>query len=104
MINQRDLQLLQENLIKSHACGVGETLSLNLTRRIMVLRINTLLKGCSGVSLTTFDALVQLFNSGLVPFVTDRGTVGASGDLVPLAHIALALIAEGRVWCPRRRH
>jgi histidine ammonia-lyase len=67
----------------------------------MALRINTLARGFSGVSLNTFNTLVALFNSGCTPLVPCQGTVGASGDLAPLAHIGLALIGEGKIWDPK---
>lgn len=84
----------------SHATGVGEPLPIHLTKRVMSLRINTVLKGCSGISVDTFERLVEFFNSGLIPYMRDQGSVGASGDLVPLAHIGLNLIGEGRCWDP----
>jgi histidine ammonia-lyase len=96
-----DLMKLQENLIRSHASGVGQSLEPNIVKRIMALRINTLARGRSGVSLETFNKLVDLFNSGCTPEVPCQGTVGASGDLAPLAHIALGLIGEGRIFDPR---
>eukprot|EP00392_Amoebophrya_sp_AT5.2_P015002 g15188.t1 len=102
-ISPGELEQLQVNLIRSHATGVGKALPLGAARRVMALRINTLLKGCSGISLQTFQQLVNFFNSGLVPYVRDQGTVGASGDLVPLAHIALNVLGEGECFCPRRK-
>ena len=82
-------------MIKSHSTGVGRPLDLELTKRVMALRVNTVLQGCSGISIETFDRLVAFFNSGLIPYMRDQGSVGASGDLVPLAHIGLNLIGEG---------
>jgi len=92
---------LQHNLIRSHASGVGEPLHPSVVRRIMALRINTLARGKSGVSLDTFKKLVDLFNTGCTPEVPSQGTVGASGDLAPLAHIALGLSGEGLIHNPR---
>ena len=95
-IDKPDLALLQRNLITSHASGVGTPLDPNIVRRIMALRINTLCRGHSGVSLGTFNTLVKVFNAGLTPEVPCQGTVGASGDLAPLAHIALGFWVYGR--------
>jgi histidine ammonia-lyase len=87
---------LQRNLIRSHAVGVGEPLPDQVVRAVMALRINCLLKGRSGVRVSTLRALAALLNSGLVPKVPCQGSVGASGDLAPLAHVALALMGEGQ--------
>src|SRR5512143_587938 len=88
---------LQRNLIRSHAVGVGDPLPDEVVRAVMALRINCLLKGRSGVRVSTLRALASLLNSGLVPRVPCQGSVGASGDLAPLAHVALALMGEGQV-------
>jgi histidine ammonia-lyase len=88
---------LQRNLIRSHAVGVGDPLPDQVVRAVMALRINCLLKGRSGVRVSTLRALAGLLNSGLVPKVPCQGSVGASGDLAPLAHVALALMGEGQV-------
>jgi histidine ammonia-lyase len=96
-----ELAHLQLNLIRSHASGVGNPLDPHVVRRIMALRINTLARGRSGVSTSTFRKLVDLFNSGCTPQVPCQGTVGASGDLAPLAHIALGLIGEGKIFDPQ---
>jgi histidine ammonia-lyase len=81
----------------SHAAGVGEPLTIPVVRAAMALRANVLSKGYSGIRLETLDLLVELLNRGIHPLVPSRGSVGASGDLAPLAHIALVLIGEGRV-------
>ena len=86
---------LQYNLIRSHSTGVGKQLPIDITRRIVALRINTLAKGYSGVSNSTVRRLLEFFNSGVLPWIPSIGSVGASGDLVPLAHIGLGLIGEG---------
>lgn len=86
---------LQVNLIRSHACGVGEPLSIAETRAMMLLRANSLAKGHSGVRPIVVDTLCEMLNRGVTPFVPSQGSVGASGDLAPLAHLALALIGEG---------
>lgn len=88
---------LQRNLIRSHAVGVGDPLPDEVVRATMALRVNCLLKGRSGVRVSTLRALADLLNSGVVPRVPCQGSVGASGDLAPLAHVALALMGEGQV-------
>jgi histidine ammonia-lyase len=86
---------LQVNLVRSHAVGVGEPLSAAETRAMMALRANSLSKGYSGVRAIVIDTLCELLNRRVTPFVPSQGSVGASGDLAPLAHLALALIGEG---------
>ncbi len=89
---------LQVNLIRSHAVGVGEPLSMAETRAMMLLRANSLSKGNSGVRAQTIDTLCEMLNRGVTPVVPSQGSVGASGDLAPLAHLALALIGEGECF------
>src|SRR5688572_17197208 len=91
------LSQLQVNLLRSHAAGVGEPLPIPVVRAAMALRANVLAKGYSGIRVETLDLLVELLNRGIHPVVPSRGSVGASGDLAPLAHIALVLIGEGSV-------
>jgi histidine ammonia-lyase len=86
---------LQVNLVRSHSVGVGEALSVPDTRAMMLLRANSLSKGFSGVREVVIDTLCQMLNRGVNPMVPSQGSVGASGDLAPLAHLALALIGEG---------
>ncbi len=86
---------LQMNLIRSHAAGVGEPLSCEETRAMMLLRANSLAKGLSGVREQVIDLLCEMLNRGVHPVVPSQGSVGASGDLAPLAHLALAMIGEG---------
>lgn len=86
---------LQVNLVRSHAVGVGEPLPIAETRAMMLLRANSLAKGYSGVRAIVIDTLCEMLNRGVTPFVPSQGSVGASGDLAPLAHLALALIGEG---------
>jgi histidine ammonia-lyase len=88
---------LQVNLLRSHAAGVGEPLPVAVVRAAMALRVNVLAKGFSGIRLETLDLLVGMLNRRVHPRVPSRGSVGASGDLAPLAHIALVLIGEGEV-------
>ncbi len=86
---------LQRNLLRSHAAGVGEPLPVTTVRAMMALRANVLAKGYSGIRRATLEHLIDLLNHRVHPVVPSRGSVGASGDLAPLAHLALVLIAEG---------
>ena len=86
---------MQVNLVRSHAVGVGEPLTPAETRAMLLLRANSLSKGFSGVRAEVIDALCEFLNRGVTPFVPSQGSVGASGDLAPLSHLALALIGEG---------
>src|SRR5205807_2368914 len=88
-IPREDIQALQLNLVRSHAAGVGEPLAPEIVRLALLLRANTLAKGYSGVRPRTLDAVVAAVNAGFTPRVPERGSVGASGDLAPLAHMAL---------------
>ena len=92
VIPRSDLEELQLNLIRSHAAGVGEPFSEDVVRTILLLRINTLAAGYSGIDPVTLDALVAMLNAGIHPVVPQKGSVGASGDLAPLAHVGLALV------------
>jgi len=89
---------LQVNLVRSHAVGVGEPLSIPETRAMMLLRANSLSKGHSGVRPAVIDTICELLNRGVTPLVPSQGSVGASGDLAPLAHLALTLIGEGECF------
>src|ERR687897_3769081 len=91
------LEQLQVNLIRSHAAGVGNPLPAGVVRAVMLLRANVLLRPTSGVRPELVESLVALLNAGIVPLVPEQGSVGASGDLAPLSHIALALMGEGSV-------
>jgi histidine ammonia-lyase len=86
---------LQVNLVRSHAVGIGDPLAAAETRAMMLLRANSLAKGHSGVRGLVIDTLCEMLNRGVTPYVPSQGSVGASGDLAPLAHLALALIGEG---------
>jgi histidine ammonia-lyase len=96
----RDLQL---RLLRSHACGVGEPYPDEVVRAAMLLRANALAKGYSGARVQTVELLLQCLNRGILPHVPSRGSVGASGDLAPLAHLALPLVGEGEAWFEGRR-
>src|SRR5215208_3113396 len=89
---------LQLRLLRSHACGVGEPYPAEVVRAAMLLRANALAKGCSGACIETVELLVECLNRGVLPHVPSQGSVGASGDLAPLAHMALPLIGEGEAW------
>jgi histidine ammonia-lyase len=89
---------LQLRLLRSHACGVGEPYPDEVVRAAMLLRANALAKGNSGARVETVQLLLDCLNAGVLPYVPARGSVGASGDLAPLAHLALPLVGEGRAW------
>lgn len=88
---------LQENLIISHSAGMGDPLPDVVVRAMMILRVNALAKGLSGIRLSTLDALMAMVNAGITPTIPEQGSVGSSGDLAPLAHLALALIGKGEI-------
>jgi histidine ammonia-lyase len=89
---------LQLRLLRSHACGVGEPYPTEVVRAALLLRANALAKGYSGARVETVELLIELLNRGVLPHVPSRGSVGASGDLAPLAHLALPLVGEGQAW------
>lgn len=91
------LAQLQANLVRSHCAGVGEPLSEEATRAMLLLRANVLAKGCSGVRPVVVETILRFLNMGIHPVIPARGSVGASGDLAPLAHLALGLIGEGEI-------
>ncbi|HHU07010.1 MAG TPA: histidine ammonia-lyase [Clostridiaceae bacterium] len=91
-------EVLQKNLILSHACAVGEPFPAEVVRAIMLLRLNTLCKGFSGVSPAVTDLLQEMLNRDVIPLIPEQGSLGASGDLANLAHMALVLIGEGQAW------
>lgn len=96
-IPPEDLDTLQVNIVRSHACGIGEPLGDDTVRAMLFLLAGSLLRGASGVRPVVPETIVALLEAGIVPVVPSRGSMGASGDLAPLAHCALALIGEGRV-------
>jgi histidine ammonia-lyase len=104
-IAAEELEDLQRSLVLSHAAGIGEPLDDNLVRLMMVLKINSLARGFSGIRLKVIQALIALVNAQICPFIPAKGSVGASGDLAPLAHMSLTLLGEGRAryqgeWLP----
>ncbi|MES2936089.1 MAG: histidine ammonia-lyase [Pseudomonadota bacterium] len=102
-IQKEDLAVLQLKLLRSHAAGVGEPLSERVVRLVLVLKAASLARGYSGVREEVVDTLLALHNAGIVPVVPSQGSVGASGDLAPLAHLCLPLIGEGEVFVKGER-
>ncbi len=98
MISQEKVEELQENLILSHSCGVGDILPVEVVRAMMLLRANALVKGYSGIRLETLKLLVNMLNADVVPLVYSQGSVGASGDLVPLSHMVLVMLGYGEAY------
>ena len=96
-IKSQDLAKLQLNLIRSHACGIGKPLDDGIVRVIMFLKLMTWSKGYSGVSIELANFLLEMLNNDILPVIPEKGSVGASGDLAPLAHLALSIIGEGKV-------
>ena len=96
VISKENLNLLQLNLIRSHACGVGAALSDNEATAILFVRANELARGHSGVRVELLNTMIELLNKRIVPYIPQKGSVGASGDLAPSAHMALVLIGEGK--------
>jgi len=94
---------LQRNIILSHAAGVGEPAPKEVVRGMMLYRANSLAKGFSGVRLQTVEQLLKMLNAHITPIVPGQGSVGASGDLAPLAHVAMAMLGEGDVWFQGKR-
>ena len=97
------LDELQRNLLRSHAVGVGDPLGVDVVRALLMLRAHTLALGASGVRPVVPQRLLELLRAGVIPVVPSQGSVGASGDLAPLAHLALPIIGEGEVWLDGRR-
>ena len=108
IIHQDEMERLQLNLVRSHAAGLGEPLSPAIALSVLAVRLNSLVKGYSGVSIELLEHIKGMINLGIAPYIPECGSVGASGDLVHLAHAALNIIGEGRVfykgeWSPTQR-
>lgn len=103
IINDTNLDELQLNLIRSHACGVGDVFSEEFSRTMLLLRANALARGYSGVRPIIIEQLVKLINASIHPVIPQQGSLGASGDLAPLSHLALALMGEGEVFYHGKR-
>lgn len=97
-ISNENLSQLQENLVKSHACGTGEYVPKEIVKLMLLLKVQSLSYGYSGVQLATVERLVDFYNRDILPVVYEQGSLGASGDLAPLAHLCLPLLGEGEVW------
>ena len=102
-INKCDVAQLQKNLLMSHACGVGKPFNKEIVRGMMLLRVNALIKGYSGIRLETLEKLLELLNKDVTPVVFEKGSLGASGDLAPLSHMSLPLIGLGEVFYKDQR-
>lgn len=98
LISKEDTKQLQENLIRSHAAGFGDPLTEDIVRALMLIRINSLIKGYSGIRLSTVECLVDMLNKGVHPYIPEKGSLGASGDLAPLAHMVLPMIGLGKAY------
>lgn len=103
IISQEQVEQLQRNILVSHAVGVGNLLDQPTTRAMMLIRANTLAKGHSGICEDTLNLLVEMLNRGVYPLIPEQGSLGASGDLAPLAHMALPLIGEGEAFYQGKR-
>jgi histidine ammonia-lyase len=102
-INQNDVRELQINLIRSHACGVGEPFPKIVSKVMLLLRANALLKGYSGIRPVVIERLLEFFNKDIIPVIPQQGSLGASGDLAPLSHLVLPLVGEGEVFYQDKR-
>nr|WP_307775332.1 histidine ammonia-lyase [uncultured Cetobacterium sp.] len=98
IISKDETALLQKNLIMSHSCGVGNPLNIDYARGIMVLRINNLIQGHSGIRQEVVDLLVEMVNEGVTPYIPEKGSLGASGDLAPLSHMVLVMLGMGKAY------
>ena len=97
-IADNDLESLQRNLVLSHACGIGDLVPKEIVKIMLLFKIEALIKGYSSVQLITVERLIEMFNNNIIPLVYQQGSLGASGDLAPLAHMSLFLIGEGQVY------
>lgn len=97
-ISESEIEQLQKNLIRSHSMGIGEPFTREQSKGMMILRANTLARGHSGVRVAVIEKILEFLNAEVIPVIPSQGSVGASGDLAPLSHLALALIGEGEVW------
>lgn len=102
-ISDEDLEALQLNLIHSHACGVGEPFDEKISKTMVLLRANALAQGYSGVRVELVQSLINLVNANICPVIPQQGSLGASGDLAPLSHLALVVMGEGEVFYQGKR-
>jgi len=98
IIEDREIEALQVNLIRSHAAGLGDPLKPYIAIGVLVVRLNSLVKGYSGVRLELLEFIRDMINHGIAPYIPENGSVGASGDLIHLAHMALGIMGEGQVY------
>ena len=96
-IEEKDLEKLQENLIKSHACGIGNPIEDKIVRTLILLKVLSLSKGNSAIRIELLQFLIDLFNKNGVPYIPEFGSLGASGDLAPLSHLSLCILGEGKM-------
>ncbi|MCE7963433.1 MAG: histidine ammonia-lyase, partial [Acidobacteria bacterium ACB1] len=96
IISREEVERLQKNIVLSHAVGVGDAFDIPTTRAIMLIRANTLARGFSGIRIETLELILECLNRGVHPIIPEKGSLGASGDLAPLAHFACVLIGEGK--------
>lgn len=97
-ISDQEIEQLQKNLIRSHSVGIGDSFTKEQSKAMMILRANTLARGHSGIRVEVIEKILEFLNKDVIPVIPSQGSVGASGDLAPLSHLALALIGEGEVW------
>ena len=102
-VSKEELQKLQKNLILSHACGTGDAIPQEVVKIMLLLKIQSLSYGHSGIQLNTIQRLIDMYNANILPVVYEQGSLGASGDLVPLAHLSLPLLGLGEVDVPGTR-
>ena len=98
VISNDQLSQLQRNLVISHACGLGDEVPADVVKTMLLLKIQNMVYGHSGVRLIVVERLIELYNNGILPVVYQQGSLGASGDLAPLAHLSLPLLGEGEVY------
>lgn len=102
-IPEKDLEKLQQNLIRSHACGTGKEVPSDIVKLMLLFKVQSLSQGHSGVQPETVVRLVDMYNYGVIPVIYEMGSLGASGDLAPLAHLSLPLLGEGQVYYEGRK-
>ncbi|MEA5100550.1 MAG: aromatic amino acid ammonia-lyase, partial [Bacteroidales bacterium] len=103
-ISKEELSQLQKNLVMSHACGMGDEVPEEIVRIMLLNKIQSLSYGNSGAQLVTIERLISFYNEGVYPIVYQQGSLGASGDLAPLAHMCLPLLGLGEVYCEGERY
>ena len=103
VISDKDLEQLQTNLVLSHSCGTGDEVPHEIVKIMLLLKIQSLCYGYSAVQLVTINRLMEMFNNNILPVIYQQGSLGASGDLVPLAHMSLVLLGMGEVDVPNNK-